>query len=241
MKPLLEVRSGRKILTDGTTLFRDVGFQLYQGRSLALIGRSGSGKSTLLAVLGLMESFDSGQLIFRGKDLTSASSVTKDRMRSRHVGFIFQRFALIAHLSVLENVILPLRHDSNMSYRANRAKALGALESVEMGRHASKYPRQLSGGEQQRIAIARAMVKDPDLILADEPTGSLDWEIGTKMIDLLTESFKERGASLIVVTHDWDIANRMDDVLKLEGGNLSSANLSNDPRTLDRVVIVRDQ
>ncbi len=220
MQPLLELREGAKELPGGVPLFAGLSFSLASGASLALVGRSGSGKSTLLACLGLMDKLTGGQVLISGADMTNASTRLRDEMRRKHIGFVFQRFALISHLTVLENVMAPLRH-SRQADEKSKARALTALEAVEVAVHYRKRPHQLSGGEQQRVAIARALVTEPDVILADEPTGSLDWETGLTVMNLLRSTLATRRTGLVLVTHDRELAGRMDDVLELGSETIS--------------------
>lgn len=210
-----------KRLPNGEPLFRDLNFSAEAGEAVALIGRSGSGKSTLLAGLGLMHQFDEGSYQLAGVDTAALSTTARDRMRAENVGFVFQRFALIPHLSVLENVMTPLRHRSSSGRSNMQARALDVLESVDMAAHARKKPSQLSGGEQQRVSIARALVTNPRLVLADEPTGSLDQSTGSTVMAILRRAADERGAVLVVVTHDVEIAGRLDSAYALDQGNLT--------------------
>lgn len=217
---IIQILDAKKLLPNGKILFDHVDVSLAPGESLSLVGKSGSGKSTLLSVLGLLDAFDSGTYLFSGADVGGMGPKLLDRRRGEEIGFIFQRFALIPHLSVLENVMVPLRHSSNEPVRTMREKAMATLQRVDMHGMARKRPRQLSGGEQQRVAIARALVMGPKLILADEPTGSLDEGTGRKIMDLLLEVGMAEGAGLVVVTHDPNVARQTTRSAVMQQGKL---------------------
>jgi len=219
---MLLVQNASKFLPDGSPLFEGVTFNVAGGEAIAIVGRSGCGKSTLLSILGHLDRFDGGDYQLHGKQVASLSSRELDRSRAEEIGFIFQRFALIPHLSLLENVIVTLRHSGKCSEREMKRMGLAALESVGMETMWRRMPRRLSGGEQQRVAIARALIHSPQLILADEPTGSLDQATGAHVIDILRARVREQGASLVVVTHDLDIAGKMDRTMRMSNGTLQS-------------------
>jgi ABC-type lipoprotein export system ATPase subunit len=223
-EPMLTITNGSKSLPDGSPLLRDVHFNVAKGRSAAIVGRSGTGKSSLLSILGHLDSLDSGSYFVDGVLAGDMKPSSLDRARATQFGFIFQRFALIPHLSALENVLLPLRHLGGRSDRAMRVMGRDALVGVGLEGMAHRPPRRLSGGEQQRVAIARALVHNPDVVLADEPTGSLDYETGMSVIDTLQERVAELGTTLVTVTHDSNVASRMDEVFTVE--NLTLTRLS---------------
>jgi putative ABC transport system ATP-binding protein len=209
-------------LPGGSHLLQGITFSVSAGESLAITGRSGSGKSTLLATVALMNRSNSGSLTFNGLEMTTASTAVRDRVRRTSVGFVFQKFVLISHLSVLENVVTPLRYGTGMSERHMHRLAEASLDSVGMLEHRKKRPNELSGGEQQRVAICRALVREPQLILADEPTGSLDENTGREIVDLLTSRIRKANSALVVVTHDREIARNMERELVLGDGNFDS-------------------
>jgi len=194
-----------------------VDLRLEPGEFLALVGPSGSGKSTLLHVAGGLDTPDAGRVLIDGTDLATLSTAARARLRRRHLGFVFQFFHLIPTLTVAENVALPLLLDGR---RDGRTRALDVLERVGVGHRAAHLPGELSGGEMQRTAIARALVARPALVLADEPTGNLDSATGAAILDLLAEQVADTGASLLMVTHDMGAAMRADRVATLRDGKL---------------------
>ncbi|TML43563.1 MAG: ABC transporter ATP-binding protein [Actinobacteria bacterium] len=209
----------------------EVDLQVAAGEFLALVGPSGSGKSTLLHIAGGLDRPDSGRVLVGDDDLATLSAADRARLRRRRVGFVFQFFHLIPTLSVAENVALPLTLD-----RARRVDApvLEMLDRVGLAPRAGHLPGELSGGEMQRAAIARALVSHPALILADEPTGNLDSATGEAILDLMTERVRETGAALLMVTHDLGAAARADRSLSLRDGRVSAAVSSPGPGARSR-------
>ncbi|SFO83037.1 ABC transporter ATP-binding protein [Pseudomonas borbori] len=199
------------------TILHDLSLALNRGDSLAIVGSSGSGKSTLLGLLAGLDLPSNGTVALAGHDLAALDEDQRARIRAEHVGFVFQSFQLLDSLNALENVMLPLELEGHADAR-QRAHAL--LERVGLGQRLTHYPRQLSGGEQQRVAIARAFVAEPDVLFADEPTGNLDSHTGERISDLLFELNRERGATLVLVTHDERLAHRCQRLIRLEGGHL---------------------
>ena len=199
------------------TILHDLSLALNKGDSLAIVGSSGSGKSTLLGLLAGLDLPSNGTVALAGHDLAALDEDQRARIRAEHVGFVFQSFQLLDSLNALENVMLPLELEGHADAR-QRAHAL--LERVGLGQRLTHYPRQLSGGEQQRVAIARAFVAEPDVLFADEPTGNLDSHTGERISDLLFELNRERGATLVLVTHDERLAHRCQRLIRLEGGHL---------------------
>jgi len=184
---------------------RGVDFSLKQKEFIAVMGPSGSGKSTLLHLVGLLDKPTRGRIMFKGKNINLLNNDALAEIRSKEIGFIFQQFNLMPHLTALENVYLPaLFSNSNLSKAKEKAKELLALVGLK-GREKHK-PNELSGGEQQRVAIARALINDPSIILADEPTGNLDSKTGKQIMELLVDLHKE-GKTIVVVTHDPSIAS----------------------------------
>ena len=207
-------RARRQIL-DRITL------QIEADEVVAVLGRSGSGKSTLLHLLGGLDRPDAGQITVAGEPMTGLGDRALARLRLRHVGFVFQQFQLIEECSGLENVLLPTRLPGAPSGGARRAAAL--IEELRLDHVADHLPHELSGGEQQRFAVARALVNDPELILADEPTGSLDAENGAAALELLRGL---RGRAVVIVTHEPEAAGIADRVLALADGRLSPTSTS---------------
>ncbi|WP_028238831.1 ABC transporter ATP-binding protein [Stutzerimonas azotifigens] len=197
------------------SILEDLSLTLESGDSLAIVGTSGSGKSTLLGLLAGLDLPSGGSVRLAGHSLSELDEDARARVRAEHVGFVFQSFQLLDSLDALENVMLPLELEGRAD-ASSRARAL--LERVGLGARLRHYPRQLSGGEQQRVAIARAFAADPDILFADEPTGNLDTETGAHITDLLFELNRERGTTLVLVTHDERLARRCQRQLRLEGG-----------------------
>jgi ABC-type lipoprotein export system ATPase subunit len=212
-------RAARRVL-DGISLDVDA------GEVVAVLGRSGSGKSTLLHLLGALDLPDAGQIVLAGQELTSMSARGLARARLRHVGFVFQSFQLIEELSGEENVLLPARLPG--AERGGERRARGLIDELGLTGIAGRRPHELSGGEQQRLAIARALVNDPELVLADEPTGNLDQENGAAVLALL----RGLGArAVVLVTHEPEAAAIADRVLHLRDGRLDAPEPA--PRALD--------
>lgn len=199
------------------TILHDLSLDLLKGDSLAIVGSSGSGKSTLLGLLAGLDLPSDGNVALAGHDLGGLDEDQRARVRAEHVGFVFQSFQLLDSLNALENVMLPLELEGRSDAR-ERARDL--LDRVGLGQRLSHYPRQLSGGEQQRVAIARAFAAEPDVLFADEPTGNLDSHTGERISDLLFELNQERGATLVLVTHDERLAHRCHRLIRLEAGHL---------------------
>ena len=200
------------------TIVRDVSFVIPARESVAIAGPSGAGKSTLLALLAGLESPSSGRICLAGTDLTSLDEDGRARLRAEQVGFVFQSFHLIPALTALENVMLPLELRGRSDARS---RALEILARVGLVARAGHYPRQLSGGEQQRVAMARAAVGEPSVLFADEPTGNLDTVTGERIIELLFELNADAQTTLVLVTHDAALASRCARVLKMESGMLA--------------------
>ncbi len=200
------------------TIVRDASFSIAAGEAVAILGASGSGKSTLLGLLAGLDVPTQGRVRIDGEDLFALSEDGRARLRGRMVGFVFQSFQLLPALTALENVMLPLELAGGADPGV-RAEAM--LERVGLGERLGHYPRQLSGGEQQRVAVARAFVSEPALVFADEPTGNLDSATGEHVIELLFEMNRERGTTLVLVTHDADLARRCDRRLHISAGSIS--------------------
>ena len=196
-------------------ILKDVTLKIHEGESLAIIGTSGSGKSTLLGLLAGLDSPSTGCVILNGQNLTSMDEDGRAKMRNQFVGFVFQSFQLIASLTALENVMLPLELAGD---KQAKSKASGLLERVGLAHRLSHTPIKLSGGEQQRVALARAFVTQPAILFADEPTGNLDSKTGNHIIELLFELNHEQKTTLVLVTHDKELANRCNRKIALEAG-----------------------
>jgi putative ABC transport system ATP-binding protein len=218
--PIIAVEHVNRSVTDSTgtlTILHDINFALPRRQSTAIVGASGSGKSTLLAIIAGLDHPTSGTVRLDGEDIFALDEDARAGLRARKLGFVFQSFQLLGHLSALENVMLPLE----LLGRADaRARAAGMLDRVGLASRLHHTPRTLSGGEQQRVALARAFVVEPEVLLADEPTGSLDHATGAKVMALMFDMNRETGTTLVLVTHDSGIAARCDRQLVIEAGQL---------------------
>jgi len=218
--PLLEIEHLSKSVTDSTgslDILRDIHASFARAESVAIVGASGSGKSTLLSILAGLDTPTSGTVRLEGQDLFALSEDDRAALRAQKLGFVFQSFQLLGNLTALENVMLPLELAGHASARQ---LAREMLERVGLGQRQGHYPRLLSGGEQQRVALARAFVVQPAVLLADEPTGSLDFATGETIMQLMFDLNRERGTTLVLVTHDRAIAARCDRCLTVEAGRL---------------------
>jgi len=206
-------KSGQSILT----VLQDINFDIEEGSTVAIVGPSGSGKTTLLGLCAGLDSASSGSVVLNNTDLFALNEDQRAFIRNQHVGFIFQNFQLLPTLTALENVMVPLelRKASNV-----KKKALELLEKVGLSERASHYPSQLSGGEQQRISLARAFSNSPKILFADEPTGNLDAETGDKVQKLLFDLNQEAGTTLVLVTHDLELAAKTQRIIRIKGGKL---------------------
>ncbi|GGS52468.1 ABC transporter ATP-binding protein [Actinokineospora fastidiosa] len=223
MTALLELSGIAKVLTgqgQPRPILTGVDLTVHTGQSVAILGRSGSGKSTLLSLIGLFDRPDGGRYLLAGEDITTVSERRAARLRSERFGFVFQRFFLLKHLTAAQNVAMALVNGQGwLPRRSRRATVMAALDQMGIAHLAKHKPTRLSGGEQQRVAIARALVRRPQVLLADEPTGALDTETGSLVIDAL-HAATERGCGLVLVTHDQAHAARMGRVLRLVDGAL---------------------
>ncbi len=199
------------------TILQGISFEVKPGQSLALVGASGSGKSTLLGLLAGLDLASQGDIVIAGQSLSELDEEQRAVLRARHIGFVFQSFLLLPTLTALENVMLPAELQGRSH---NRERALALLEQVGLGQRTRHFPGQLSGGEQQRVAIARAFMTEPDILLADEPTGNLDHGTGAQIIELLFRLNREHGTTLVIVTHDDALAGRCERRLLMTAGRL---------------------
>lgn len=196
-------------------ILRDINLSFTAGETVAIVGASGSGKSTLLSILAGLDTPSRGAVRLLGQDLFALSEDDRAAVRAQKMGFVFQSFQLLGNLTALENVMLPLELAGQ---RDARARASQMLERVGLGQRLNHYPRLMSGGEQQRVALARAFVVEPAVLLADEPTGSLDFATGQTIMELMFALNRERGTTLILVTHDREIAAQCDRSITIEAG-----------------------
>lgn len=198
---------------ENLTILQDVSLTLNRGEKIAIIGPSGSGKSTLLSLIGLLDQPSEGEIFIDGINTNPQNEKTLAKIRNEKIGFIFQAFELINPFTVYENISVPLEVANKP---ANRELISNLVEAVGLEARSEALPTTLSGGEKQRVAIARALANQPELILADEPTGSLDRETGERVLDLLLKSVSKQNRSLIIITHDEGIANKMDRVFEIK-------------------------
>ena len=223
---IIEVERVTKQVQDSTgslTILHEIDFSLPAKQSAAIVGASGSGKSTLLSILAGLDVPTTGTVRLAGTDLFALDEDARAAVRAQKVGFVFQSFQLLGNLTALENVMLPLELQGRGDARA---QATEMLQRVGLGERLRHYPKVLSGGEQQRVALARAFVVRPAVLLADEPTGSLDHATGEKVMELMFAMNREAGTTLVLVTHDRGIAARCDRQLRIEAGRLDTGALA---------------
>lgn len=201
-------------------VLQQLNLDLAQGERVAILGPSGSGKSTLLGLLAGLESPDSGDIVLQGQSLMALNQEALTRYRARYLGIVFQQFHLMRHLTALENVLLPLEITDTATASVRQTRALQLLDQVGLSHRMHHFPHQLSGGECQRVAMARALSTEPPLLLADEPSGNLDMETGEQVMTLLFDVLKQHQSSLILVTHNPEQARRCDRRLSLQHGQL---------------------
>lgn len=220
-QPIIAVEHVYKSVTDSTgtlEILRDIDFALAPRETVAVVGASGSGKSTLLSIIAGLDTPTRGTVRLAGQDLFAQDEDERAALRARKLGFVFQSFQLLGNLTALENVMLPLELAGNRDARRRAADMLGR---VGLGQRLAHYPKVLSGGEQQRVALARAFVVQPAVLLADEPTGSLDFATGETIMELMFALNREQGTTLVLVTHDRAIAARCERRITIEAGRLA--------------------
>lgn len=219
---VLEAKNLTKIYGKGgtaLTALNAIDLKIAKGQSIAILGKSGSGKSTLMHLLALLDSPSSGSVFVDGIDASNLSQGQLDRLRNQSFGFVFQQFFLNANQPVLENVILPLKI-AGVPAEQRKERAMKVLAAVELDDKADSKANDLSGGQKQRLVIARALINDPEIIFADEPTGNLDSATGALIQDLLLRLNSERGITLVLVTHDWDLATKCERFIEIKDGNI---------------------
>jgi len=224
-RPLIDLRNVVKTynsLAGSVTALQGVDLQVFPGEFLVVTGKSGSGKTTLVNILTGLDRSTSGEIWVDGAPLHRFSTEKAARLRGKTMGVVFQSFELLPTLTVMQNVMLPMDFVRRFSVREQRQRALQLLEQVDIAEHARKYPTALSGGQQQRLAIARAMANDPAILVADEPTGSLDSATATAVIDLFADLVRQ-GRTVFLVTHDKDVAKRGSRILTLADGEIIAA------------------
>lgn len=222
MSKILKINDLEKTYSSGSrsiTVLQNISFEVEKGETFSIVGPSGSGKTTLLGLCAGLDYPNRGTVELCNENLDKLNEDERAQLRNKEVGFIFQNFQLLPTLTALENVVVPLELQG-----AKDAKKIGLelLEKVGLKERVHHYPSQLSGGEQQRVALARAFSNKPSILFADEPTGNLDEETGEKVIQLLFDLNKEAGTTLVIITHDLDLANRTQQILRLKGGKIFS-------------------
>ncbi|PHM19581.1 MAG: ABC transporter [Curvibacter sp. PD_MW3] len=219
---IISVEDVYKSVTDSTgtlDILRDIDFHVPARQTVAIVGASGSGKSTLLSIIAGLDTPTRGSVRLAGQDLFALDEDARAALRAHKVGFVFQSFQLLGHLTALENVMLPLELAGRKDARQAATEMLGR---VGLSQRLGHYPKVLSGGEQQRVALARAFVVQPAVLLADEPTGSLDFATGEKVMELMFELNREQGTTLLLVTHDAGIARRCERRITIEAGRMAA-------------------
>lgn len=224
MSNILQVKELTREFKSGTknlTVVNHINFDIEEGSVSAIVGPSGSGKTTLLGLCAGLDQPTSGDVILQGIKLSDLSEDERARVRNEHVGFVFQTFQLVPTLTAIENVMVPLelRGDSTKEVRK---RALELLTEVGLGDRTHHYPNQLSGGEQQRVAIARAFINKPKILFADEPTGNLDTETGEHIEELIFDLNKSQQTTLVLVTHDLELAQKCDRIIRIKNGKIDS-------------------
>ncbi len=223
-KNIIEVKNLVKIYQDGSEQFRaldDVSLNIKEGESVAIIGKSGSGKSTLMHLLAALDKPNEGEIFINGNNIAKMKKRELNKLRNQTFGFVFQQFFMNPKDTVLQNVILPLKI-AKISPRKRKETAMKALESVDLVDKARNKASNLSGGQKQRVCVARAVANSPKIIFADEPTGNLDTNTGDKVEELLFGLNKEKGITLIIVTHDEALAEKCDRQIRLQDGKIIS-------------------
>lgn len=225
MSKIVKISGLEKTYSSGSrelTVLHSITFDVEKGQTFSIIGPSGSGKTTLLGLCAGLDQPNAGTVELCGHDLSTLNEDERAQLRNKEVGFIFQNFQLLPTLTALENVSVPLELQGD---KGARTRAIALLEKVGLAERIDHYPSQLSGGEQQRVALARAFSNNPSILFADEPTGNLDEETGQKVIQLLFDLNKDAGTTLVIISHDLDLAARTQQILRLKGGKI----LTNQP------------
>ena len=237
MRSILTTEALTKTFKSGDhslTVLDHVSFSIEKGISCAIVGPSGSGKTTLLGLCAGLDKPTSGSVTLNDHRISDFSEAELSKIRNEQIGFVFQSFQLIPTLTALENVMVPIEL-RGVPYKDVERRALDLLKSVGLGQRTHHYPNQLSGGEQQRVGLARAFIHKPEILFADEPTGNLDGETGAQIEDLLFDLNKEQGTTLIIVTHDRELASRCDRIIELKSGKLFSDELSETANRLAQI------
>ena len=221
-KTVIELENINKIYQTGKNELQvlfDICLQIYEGDFISIVGPSGSGKTTLLNIMACLDRPTSGKYFLGCKNVKSKSNDDLSKIRNKSIGFIFQSFNLISRHTAIENVQMPLQYSDTLDKKERNKKALECLEMVDLSNRAKHHPNELSGGQQQRVAIARSLINNPDIILADEPTGNLDSKTSADIINLL-KKLHESGKTIIIITHDESIAREAMDTIRIKDGRI---------------------
>ena len=221
-KTVIELENINKIYQTGKNELQvlfDICLQIYEGDFISIVGPSGSGKTTLLNIMACLDRPTSGKYFLGGKNVKSKSNDDLSKIRNKSIGFIFQSFNLISRHTAIENVQMPLQYSDTLDKKERNKKALECLEMVDLSNRAKHHPNELSGGQQQRVAIARSLINNPDIILADEPTGNLDSKTSADIINLL-KKLHQSGKTIIIITHDESIAKESMDTIRIKDGRI---------------------
>ncbi|MCC5915061.1 MAG: ABC transporter ATP-binding protein [Balneolaceae bacterium] len=232
---ILSLKKVTKSFTSGDrklTVLNQISFDIEEGTSCAIIGPSGSGKTTLLGLCAGLDRPTSGEVNLKGRSLSKMDENALSKVRNEQIGFVFQSFQLISTLTAIENVMVPVEL-RGVPYREVEKMALSLLEQVGLGDRTDHYPNQLSGGEQQRVGIARAFIHQPDILFADEPTGNLDGETGEQIEELLFDLNRRQGTTLVIVTHDRELAEKCDRTISLKKGEIVSDTATAEQNTIN--------
>lgn len=220
MSKIIQLKNIQKYYKVGKSklhVLKSLSLDIEHGDFVMIMGKSGSGKTTLLNILGFLDSFDDGNYIFSGENVTNLSEIERSHFRNKNIGFIFQQFHLINNLNIYQNIELPLLYDNRLCKKERIKKVKDNLDMVGLSDKINQFPNELSGGQQQRISIARALINDPQLIFADEPTGALDTNTSNEIMNIL-ESLNKEGKTIIMVTHDPDLVKYATKVVYLKDG-----------------------
>ncbi|CEN77165.1 ABC transporter ATP-binding protein [[Clostridium] sordellii] len=220
MSKIIQLKNIQKYYKVGKSklhVLKSLSLDIAHGDFVMIMGKSGSGKTTLLNILGFLDSFDDGNYIFNGENVTNLSEIERSHFRNKNIGFIFQQFHLINNLNIYQNIELPLLYDNRLGKKERIKKVKKNLDMVGLSDKINQFPNELSGGQQQRISIARALINDPQLIFADEPTGALDTNTSNEIMNIL-EGLNKEGKTIIMVTHDPDLVKYATKVVYLKDG-----------------------
>jgi ABC-type lipoprotein export system ATPase subunit len=234
---LTDIRKTYHVGEIDVPVLKGISLSIKRGELVALMGASGSGKSTLMNILGCLDRPTSGSYILDNEEISTMSNDQRATVRNHKIGFVFQSFNLLARTSALDNVAMPLTYTTNMSEREGRKRAASLLEMVGLGERMDHHPSQLSGGQQQRVAIARALVNNPPLLFADEPTGNLDSKTSVEILQMFKRLNREVGITIILVTHDSNVAATASRQIHIKDGLIESGIYSHDGQEVPAAVV----